>query len=102
MFTRLVEGYAPMVHFEINDHPYTKEYYLTHGIYPPWSTFMKTIPDPHIEKKSDFAKCQEAWRENVGQVPTLFFYCEAPFSYLVGFSNVRGQDLLCYHAQHDY
>jgi hypothetical protein len=50
VFGRLAEGNARVVHYEINSHPYTKCYYVIDGIYPKWSTFMKTIREPTEEK----------------------------------------------------
>ncbi len=46
---------------------YTKGYYLADDIYPRWSTFVKTVPEPQGQKKSHFASRQEASRKDVEQ-----------------------------------
>ena len=61
VFSRLSEGNAPEVTFQVNGHTYTKGYYLADGIYPEWSTFVKTIPKL-------FVKAQEGCRKDVERV----------------------------------
>jgi hypothetical protein len=65
VFARLAEGDAPLYNCEINGHPYNKCYYLANGIYPEWSTFVKTIHEPTEEKNRRFARRHEACRKDV-------------------------------------
>ncbi|XP_035844063.1 uncharacterized protein LOC118490503 [Helianthus annuus] len=44
---------------------YRRGYYLADGIYPSWSTIVKTIPFPEDEKRKKFAKRQEAARKDI-------------------------------------
>jgi hypothetical protein len=65
VFSKLAEGNAPAVNFVLNGHVYDKGYYLADGIYPEWSTFVKTIHTPRDQKESRFAQEQEAARKDV-------------------------------------
>jgi hypothetical protein len=40
-------------------------YYLTYGIYPEWSAFVKIVPHPRDRKKQYFAKVQESARKDI-------------------------------------
>ncbi|KAH9753307.1 dde tnp4 domain-containing protein [Citrus sinensis] len=65
LFKDLAEGRAPSINYSINGHNYTMWYYLADGIYPPWSTLVKTIPYPQENKHKNFAKAQESARKDV-------------------------------------
>ncbi|XP_004296239.1 PREDICTED: uncharacterized protein LOC101310791 [Fragaria vesca subsp. vesca] len=75
-------GRAPPVNFRVNDHDYKMGYYLADGIYPSWSTFVKTIPCPQGEKAKNFAKAQEGCRKDVerafGVLQTRFAIVKGP------------------------
>ena len=76
------------MNYSINGHDYTMGYYLVDGIYPPWSTFVKTSA-PQGRKRSLFATTQESTRKDVERAfgvlqarfaivrgPARFFYQE--------------------------
>ncbi|XP_050290510.1 uncharacterized protein LOC126728769 [Quercus robur] len=88
VFSELAQGRAPAVNYSINDDDYTMGYYLADGIYPQWSTFVKTIPRPLLAKRKLFAKAQEAYRKDV----------ERAFGVLQArFAIVRGPARFFYH-----
>lgn len=81
IFAELAEGRAPKVNYSINGHDYTMGYYLADGIYPPWSTFVKTIPAPQGRKRQLFASHQESARKDVERA---FGVLQARFSIVRG------------------
>jgi hypothetical protein len=46
VFTDLMNGVAPPCKFKVNGTTYHQGYYLTDGIYPDYSTLVKTISQP--------------------------------------------------------
>ena len=88
VFSELAQGRAPMVNYSINGHDYTMRYYLADGIYPQWSTVVKTILRPLGAKRKLFVKAQEAYRKDV----------ERAFGVLqTQFAIVRGSARFFYH-----
>ena len=65
VFDDLVQGKSPKCTYWVNGTKYEGSYYLADGIYPRWSTFVKSVPHPHSEKEKHFAKCQEGCRKDV-------------------------------------
>ncbi|XP_042374974.1 uncharacterized protein LOC121969118 [Zingiber officinale] len=81
IFTEITEGRAPKVNYSINGHDYTMGYYLADGIYPSWSTFVKTIPTPQGRKRQLFASTQESTRKDVERT---FGVLQARFAIVCG------------------
>ena len=65
VFARLAEGNNLLLNVTINDHNYDKGYHLGDGIYPRWTTIVKTIPNPVEAKRKRFAQEQESARKDV-------------------------------------
>ena len=65
IFHDILEGRAPHVNYNINGNNYNIEYYLTDGIYPEWTTFVKTFPRSQGEKRKLFSNYQEGQRKDV-------------------------------------
>ena len=54
--------------FVVNGHTYKRGYYLTDGIYPTWSTFVKAFKFPTDPLEKKFKKVQESARKDVERV----------------------------------
>ncbi|XP_010229580.1 uncharacterized protein LOC100827624 [Brachypodium distachyon] len=65
LFQRFTSRTAPELEYVVNANKHTMGYYLADGIYPSWSTFVKTISNPEGNKKKHFATVQEAVRKDV-------------------------------------
>ena len=65
LFAKLASGEAPTCNYIFNGFNYDKGYYLGDGIYPRWAIFVRTISNPQTRKEIEFAKAQEAAREDI-------------------------------------
>jgi hypothetical protein len=65
VFAKLAEGHALACNYKINNHTYTKGYYLADEIYPRWAMFVKKITKPSGQKKSCFAKHRDSCRKDI-------------------------------------
>ena len=65
IFNDQLNGFAPDVHFVVNGTTYSRGYYLADGIYPEWSTFVKSFSYPEDPKRVKFKQMQEAARKDV-------------------------------------
>jgi hypothetical protein len=109
LFARLASGDAPTCNYKVMKNEYTKGYYLTDGIYPDWSTLVKSIKEKHgqplTKKESTFAKAQEAARKDIERA---FGVLQARFAIVRGPAHFLGQknprehhEILCDSTQHD-
>ena len=65
LFNDLANGRSTPVSFTVGGNTYDHGYYLGDGIYPKWSTIVKTIPNPMTNKQRKFAAMQEGQRKDV-------------------------------------
>ncbi|GKA71585.1 ALP1-like protein isoform X1 [Tanacetum coccineum] len=65
LFDAEIADIAPQCLFVVNGHTYRKVYYLADGIYPAWSTFVKTFSVARDEKNLKFKRVQEAARKDI-------------------------------------
>ena len=99
VFTLLANGHAPPVNYTINGHEYRMGYYLANGIYPNWSTFVKTIPCPQNLKKKHFAKAQESARKDVERALGVL---QARFAIVRGLARFLDEETLAdYESVHN-
>ncbi|CAL2244598.1 unnamed protein product [Prunus armeniaca] len=65
VFNEVLRGEAPKITYEVNNTVYQNGYYLADGIYPRWTTFVKSLPHPRTQKQKLFATYQEGYRKDV-------------------------------------
>ncbi|GKA29207.1 ALP1-like protein isoform X1 [Tanacetum coccineum] len=65
LFDDLLDDIAPLAPFECNGVTFEKWYYLADGIYPQWSSFVKSFTVAYSEKNALFKRKQETARKYV-------------------------------------
>jgi len=91
VFNDVLRGHAPQVTYKINNTRYSGAYYLADGIYPRWTTFVKTIPNPQLEKEKSFAAFQEGYRKDVER---CFGILQARWAIIRGAARMFDQEVL--------
>jgi len=62
---QILEEAAGVVPYSIGNSTFSEMYLLSDGIYPKYSRFVKTIPDPHTVPQKMFAQWQEGARKDI-------------------------------------
>ncbi|KAL9683369.1 hypothetical protein QQ045_015190 [Rhodiola kirilowii] len=65
IFDPLFAGISPRVTYKVNGSTYDTSYFLADDIYPRYSSFVKTIPNPQNDAEKLFSKKQESYRKDV-------------------------------------
>ncbi|KAL9669757.1 hypothetical protein QQ045_007306 [Rhodiola kirilowii] len=65
IFDPLLAGICPQVTYKVNGSTYDNSYYLADGIYPRYSSFVKTITNPQTDVEKLFSEKQESYRQDV-------------------------------------
>ncbi|KAI5348138.1 hypothetical protein L3X38_001025 [Prunus dulcis] len=92
VFNDVLRGEGPNITYEINNTIYQTGYYLADGIYPRWTTFVKTIPHPRSHKQNFFARYQEGYRKDVER---CFGILQARWAIIRGAARLFDEELFC-------
>ena len=65
LFNDILQGKTPNMPYVVNEHEYNYEYYLGDGIYPEYTTFVKSYTYPTDEKRKLFKLAHESTRKDV-------------------------------------
>ncbi|XP_021830062.1 uncharacterized protein LOC110770271 [Prunus avium] len=65
VFNDVLRGHSPQITYRINNTIYSGAYYFADGIYPRWTTFVKTILNPQSKREKSFDAFQEGYRKDV-------------------------------------
>ncbi|CAL8088509.1 unnamed protein product [Prunus armeniaca] len=91
VFNEVLRGHSPQVTYQINNTVYSGAYYLADEIYPRWTTFVKTIPNPQSEKERNFASFQEGYRKDVER---CFSILQARWAIIRGAARMLDEEVL--------
>ncbi|XP_022040177.1 putative nuclease HARBI1 [Helianthus annuus] len=63
IFSDVVNGTGPDTRFTVSEVEYRRVYYLADGIYPSWSTIVKTVPYPEDEKRKKIRQASRSCKK---------------------------------------
>ncbi|CAL8093828.1 unnamed protein product [Prunus armeniaca] len=72
VFNDVLRGQGTNITYQVNNTVYQTRYYLADGIYPRWTTFVKSIPNPRSHKQKLFDTYQEGYRKDVERCFGIF------------------------------
>ncbi|XP_020417951.1 uncharacterized protein LOC109948671 [Prunus persica] len=87
VFNDVLRGEASNITYEINNTVYQNWYYLADGIYPRWTTFVKSIPHPRSEK-------QKLFTAYIKDVETCFGIRQAQWAFIRGAAPLFDEEVL--------
>ncbi|CAL9004399.1 unnamed protein product [Prunus brigantina] len=91
VFNDVLRGEGPTITYQINNTVYQNGYYLADGIYPRWTTFVKSIPHPRSHKEIFFAAYQEGYRKDVER---YFGILQARWAIIRGAAHLFDEEVL--------
>ncbi|CAL8173974.1 unnamed protein product [Prunus armeniaca] len=91
VFNDVLRGHSPQIMYRINNTVYSGAYYLADRIYPRWTTFMKTIPNPQSEKEKSFAAFQEGYKKDMER---CFGVLQAYWAIIKGVARMLDEEVL--------
>ncbi|CAL8162102.1 unnamed protein product [Prunus armeniaca] len=97
VFNDILRGEGPNITYQVNNTVYQNEYYLADGIYPRWTTFVKSIPHPRSQKENFFAAYQEGYRKDVER---CFGILQARWAIIRGAARLFDEEVL--RNEYDY
>ena len=65
LFDNILANKSPRAPYMVNERRYEQGYYLADGIYPQWSTFVKSFSATTDDKHSYFKRKQESARKDI-------------------------------------
>ncbi|XP_020409151.1 uncharacterized protein LOC109946257 [Prunus persica] len=87
VFNDVLRGEGPNITYHINNTIYHNGYYLADGIYPRWTTFVKSIPHPQSHKEIFFAAYQK-------DVERCFGILQARWAIIRGVAGLFDEEIL--------
>ncbi|CAL2247333.1 unnamed protein product [Prunus armeniaca] len=91
VFNDVLRGETSKITYKVNNTVYQTGYYLADGIYPRWTTFVKSLPHPRTQKQKLFATYQEGYRKDVER---CFGILQARWAIIRGAAHMFDEEVL--------
>ncbi|CAL2230365.1 unnamed protein product [Prunus armeniaca] len=91
IFNDVLRSEGPNITYQINNTVYQNGYYLVDGIYPRWTTFVKSISHPRSHKEIFFTAYQEGYSKDVER---CFGILQARLAIIRGMARLFDEEVL--------